>query len=99
MPYLRQKASVKSQVWIFQTIIPQWLMMSHSVMVARMRIENLRGEVVDIDNVFLNGDLEYEVYMKIPERYDEVIGKHVDKKDYLILQKAICGLVQAARQF
>ena len=69
------------------------------VVVARMRIENLRGNVVDIDNAFLNGDLEYEIYMEIPERYDEVISKDVDKKDYLILQKAICGFVQAARQF
>ena len=37
--------------------------------------------------------------MKIPEGYDEVINKEVDKKDCLILQKAIYGLVQAARQF
>ena len=33
--------------------------------------------------------------MKIPEGYDEVINK----EDCLILQKAICGLVRAARQF
>ena len=37
--------------------------------------------------------------MKIPEGYDEVINKDVDKEDYLIWQKAIHGLVQAARQF
>ena len=37
--------------------------------------------------------------MKIPEGYDEVISKDVDKEDCLILQKAIYGLVQAARQF
>ena len=37
--------------------------------------------------------------MKIPEGYDEVINKDVDKEDCLILQKAIYGLVQAARQF
>ena len=30
MPDLWQKVSVKSEVWILQTIIPQWLMMSHS---------------------------------------------------------------------
>ena len=30
MPDLWQKVSVRSQVWISQTIIPQWLMMSHS---------------------------------------------------------------------
>ena len=30
MPDLWQKVSVKSQEWILQTTIPQWLMMSHS---------------------------------------------------------------------
>ena len=69
------------------------------VVVARLLIENLKGKEVDIDNAFLNGDLEHEIYMKIPEGYDEVINKNVDKEDCLILQKAIYGLVQAARQF
>ena len=54
---------------------------------------------MDIDNAFLNGDLEHEIYMKTPEGYDEVIGEDVDKEDCLILQKAIYGLVQVARQF
>ena len=31
------------------------------VVVARMPIENLKGKVVDIDNAFLNGDLEHEI--------------------------------------
>ena len=69
------------------------------VVVARMLIEKLKGKVADIDNAFLNGDLEHEIYMKIPEGYDEVIKQDVDKEDCLILQKAIYGLVQAARQF
>ena len=64
------------------------------VVVARMLIENLKGKVVDIDNAFLNGDLEHEIYMKIPE----VMNKDVDKEDCLTYQKAIHGLVQAARQ-
>ena len=37
--------------------------------------------------------------MKIQEVYDEVISREVDKEDCLILQRAIYGLVQAARQF
>ena len=69
------------------------------VVVARMIIENVKGKVVDIDNAFLNGELEVEIYMKIPEGYDEVIDPRVDKEDCLILKKAINGLVQAARQF
>ena len=51
------------------------------VVVARMLIENLKGIVVDIDNAFLNGDLEHEIYMKIPEGCDEVKSKDADKKD------------------
>ena len=64
-----------------------------------MPIENLKRKVVDIDNAFLNGDLEHEINMKIAEGYDEVINQGVDKEDCLILQKAIYGLVQASRQF
>ena len=59
------------------------------VVVVRMLIKNLKGKVVDIDHAFLNGDLEHEIYMKIPEGYDEVINQRVDKEDCLILQKAI----------
>ena len=69
------------------------------VVVARMIIKNLKGKVVNVDNAFLNGDLEHEIYMKIPEGYHEVINPRDDIEDYLILQKAIYGLVQAARQF
>ena len=69
------------------------------VVVSRMLIENLKGKVVDIDNAFLNGDLEHEMYIKIPEGYDEVTNKDVDKEDCLILLKAIYGLVQVTRQF
>ena len=63
-----------------------------------MIIENMKGKVVHIDNAFLNGDLEHEIYMNIPEGYDEVKNPRVDKEDCLILQKAIYGLVPAARQ-
>ena len=59
------------------------------VVVARMLIETLKGKVVDIDNAFLNGDLDHEIYMKISEGYDEGINQDVDKEDCLILQMAI----------
>ena len=51
------------------------------------RIKNMKGKVVDIDNAFLNGDLEHEIYMKIPEGYDEVINPRVDKEDCLICRR------------
>ena len=59
------------------------------VVAARIIIENMKGKVVDIDNAFLNGDLEHEIYMKIPEGYDEVINPRVDKEDCIFLQNAI----------
>ena len=43
---------------------------------------NVEGKVVDADNAFLNGYLEHEIYMKIPEGYDEVISEDVDKEDF-----------------
>ena len=49
--------------------------------VARMLLENFKGKVVDIDNAFLNGILEHGIYMKIPEGYDKVLSKDVDKED------------------
>ena len=54
--------------------------------------------MVDIDNAFLNGDLDHEIFMKIPEGYKECIQDY-DEDTALKLDKAIYGLVQAARQF
>ena len=34
-----------------------------------MIIEKWDAEIVDIDNAFLNGDLEHEIYMTMPEGY------------------------------
>ena len=57
-----------------------------SVVGARMIIENLKGKVVDIDNAFMNADLEHEIYMKIPEGYDEVVNPRVDTEDCFIFK-------------
>ena len=93
---LWQKVSAKSLAWILHPLVND---VTFRVVLARMLIENLKGKVVDIDNAFLNGDLEHEIYMKIPEGYNEVISEDVDKEDCLILQKAIYGLVHAAINF
>ena len=47
---------------------------------------------------FLNGDLHHKIFMKMPEGYKECIQDYEDGKA-LKLDKAIYGLVQAARQF
>ena len=63
-----------------------------------MILEGLDAKVIDIDNAFLNGDLDHELFMKMPQGYKECIQDYEDGKA-LKLDKAIYGLVQAARQF
>ena len=63
-----------------------------------MILEGLDAKVVDINNAFLNGDLDHKIFMKIPEGYKECIQDY-DEDKALKLDKAIYGLVQAARQF
>ena len=53
---------------------------------------------MDIDNAFLNGELEHEIYMAVLEGYTECM-EHCKDDEALILEKAIYGLVQSARQF
>ena len=63
-----------------------------------MILEGLDAKVVDIDNAFLNGDLDHEIFIKIPEGYKECI-QDCDEDDALKLDKAIYGLVEGARHF
>ena len=56
-------------------------------------------EVVDIETAFLYGILEEEIFMKILEGLDVYKGCNFDEDKCLVLDKAIYGLVQAARQF
>ena len=39
------------------------------VVLTQMIIEKWDAKIVDIDNAFLNGDLEHQIYMTIPEGY------------------------------
>jgi hypothetical protein len=55
--------------------------------------KNWVAEQIDVETAFLYGDLEEPVYLKCPEGYSLPPG-HV-----LQLDKALYGLVQAARQF
>ena len=63
-----------------------------------MILEGLDAKVVDIDNAFLNGDLDHEIFMKIPEGYKECIQDY-DEDTALKLDKAIYGLVQQQDSF
>jgi hypothetical protein len=50
-------------------------------------------KVVVIEFAFLNGDLKVTINMEIPK------GMKNEKDEYLVLNKAIFGLVQSAREF
>ena len=56
-------------------------------------------EIVDVETAFLYGDLEEEIFMTIPEGMGIFMQTTYDKDESLILQQAMYGLVQAARQF
>ena len=58
-------------------------------------IWRLEAKIVDVETAFLEGILEEEVFMDIPEGYKEEAGPN----KCLQLQKSIYGLVQAARQY
>ena len=63
-----------------------------------MLIKKCEAKIVDIDNALLNGKLEHQIYMAIPEGYAECV-QTFEEKEALKLEKAIYGMVQAAMQF
>ena len=54
--------------------------------------------MIDVETAFLEGDLEEEIYMELPEGYKE-FDPTVEDDEYVLLEKSIYGLVQAARQW
>ena len=56
------------------------------------------AKIIDIETAFLEGDLDEEIYMRVPDGYYEVFEEN-DEEEALELLKPIYGLVQAARQF
>jgi hypothetical protein len=64
----------------------------------------LSARQFDIVTAFLYGDLDEEIYMTFPDGYErylrEVRNEYFSSQDYcLLLEKALYGLVQAARQW
>ena len=57
------------------------------------------ADIVDVETAFLYGDLEEEIYMEIPEGLNEFGKEKYDGDACFVLEKAMYGLVQAARQF
>jgi hypothetical protein len=54
---------------------------------------------IDVETAFLYGELNETVYLKKPEGFNELSGKEMGKHQVLALNKALYGLVQAARMW
>lgn len=52
-----------------------------------------------MNNAFLNGDLEEEVYMELPKVYQIKEEYMIDANLFCKLEKSLCGLKQASRQW
>ena len=48
---------------------------------------------------FLYGDLEENIYMKVPEGFSECLLKEFNNNCMMMMMKVAYGLVQAARQY
>ena len=71
---------------------------SFRIALARMMVETLDSLVMDVETVFLYGDIEEEIFMKSPIGMEE-IDPGSSPEDCYKLKKGIYGLCQAARQF
>lgn len=56
------------------------------------------SRIIDVETAFLYGDLEEEIFMKIPSGFTECTGTDATGS-CLELQRSLYGLVQAARQW
>ena len=69
------------------------------IAIVMMLANSWDADIVDIETAFLYGDLEEEIYMKVPEGLSEHLETEFGNDDCLMLVQSIYGLVQAARQY
>ena len=71
---------------------------SFRIALARVMVEKLGSLVMDVKTAFLYGEIDDEIFMKLPVGMEE-IEPGSSSKDCNQLVKGIYGLCQAARQF
>ena len=71
------------------------------IMLILWLLEDYFAEVADVQTAFLHGDLEEELFIKIPDGYKEFLAETHESIEtkYLQLEKSTYGLVQAARSW
>ena len=65
-------------------------------MLVIMNLQGWKGEIIDVEMAFLYGELKEKIYMTIPKGLNEFKKKDLSK-EFLVFNKLIYGLVQAAR--
>ena len=63
-----------------------------------MMLNCYKCKLIDVETAFLEGNLEEEIFMDIPDGYKEVLNEDT-AGECLRLERPLYGLVQAARQF
>jgi hypothetical protein len=66
---------------------------SFRLMLISKLVWDMTSTVVDIETVFLHGNLDKEIYMNVP------MGLSIGPNKKLLLRKTIYGLVQSAKKF
>jgi hypothetical protein len=60
-------------------------------------LSNWHNEQIDVETAFLYGELTERIMLQKPEGFDDLSGTFLNSDEVLLLDKAMYGLVQAAR--
>ncbi|KAI5116015.1 hypothetical protein M0805_009627 [Coniferiporia weirii] len=93
------KQKVDGSIDWYKTFSPTAKWAALRTILALAALKDLCLFSVDISNAFLNGNMEHEVYMDLPEGYKQLGLEDASSGYALKLVKALYGLKQAGRQW